>query len=106
MPWYPARCGLHGHSGQLVPPAGSAIGYAWEVDGEAGALAELALHLDAAALPSDDSVGDCQAQPRSHPERFGGEEGLEEIAQRFWRHPSPRVADLHAHLVPGSTRGQ
>src|SRR5262245_7997094 len=73
----------------------------WEVDAEGGAPAHLALHQDVAAALPDDAVAAGEAQARAPAAGLGGEERLEQVAERILVHPGSFVGHAHQHVEPG-----
>src|SRR5207244_8015433 len=68
-----------------------------EAEDELAPLAEAALHLDAAAVRLDDSLGDGEPQPGAL--RLGRIEGDENAVLRFLRDAGARVGEPHLDLV-------
>jgi hypothetical protein len=66
-----------------------------------GALANAAFYEELTAHRCHDAVANRQSQPRPDIDRFGGEEGYEDLAQYLWRHSFTRVADLDDHTPSG-----
>src|SRR5688572_30487174 len=69
-----------------------------DVDGEARALADLAVEVDAALQPvGHEIVDDVQAEASSPGASAGGEEGIEHLADVVLRDASPVVAENDPH---------
>jgi hypothetical protein len=67
-----------------------------QVDGEAGALADLRIGEDEAARLLDDAVDGREAEPGALAHFLGGEEGLEDLAEISGGMPVPVSVDLSA----------
>src|SRR5690606_18473966 len=65
-----------------------------QIDAEGRALAHLAFGEDEASRLLDDAVDGGKAEPRPLPHFLGGEEGLEDLAEIFFRDADTRVAHL------------
>lgn len=68
-------------------------------DLERGAFAHFALHGDAAVVAFNDAMRDRQAQTRAHPNRFGGEERIENIFHVLFGHATARIGYGEEHMA-------
>src|SRR3990167_9126270 len=89
----------------VVPSRVSREGFHGEVDAECGSLSDRTIHLDGAAVGSNDAVADGQAQSGPFAHLLGGEEGVENPLQVFFGNSASRIDDRDLHHGHGlSTR--
>src|SRR6266852_7393273 len=75
-----------------------------KLDGEGGALAELALDLDRPAVALHDPETHRQPEPGTAHIGLGCEEGLENTVEVLWSDPGARIDHLDLHHVRAGRR--
>src|SRR4029079_11521433 len=76
-----------------------------QVDSEAAASANVALHCDLAAEIVHEAIADGEAEPGAAAPDLGREERLEDVLEHLLRYPGPGVAHLDRHTpVAGAPR--
>src|SRR5262249_48959213 len=77
----------------------------WKVDFESSAMPRLATNMNRALILLDDTVNGAQAETRSPPRLFGGEERLEGMLENALAHTAPRVTHLDADVLSFAQAG-